>query len=63
MRPKSDDDKVGSIPAKLDKIDLDISSLSEKIDGLLAGFAEEIEKIEKNMIMEGDENGKDDSKE
>ena len=37
---------MGSIPDKLDKIQRDISGLSHKIDGLLAGFAGEIEMLE-----------------
>ena len=37
---------MGSIPDKLDKIERDISGLSHKIDGLLAGFAGEIEMLE-----------------
>ena len=32
------DDELGTITAKLDKIDTDISTLSDKIDDLLAGL-------------------------
>jgi hypothetical protein len=32
------DDELGTITAKLDKIDTDISTLSDKIDDLMAGL-------------------------
>jgi len=48
---KPSSESVGSIPEKLDKIHRDISGLSKKVDTLLAGFAEEIRKLEKDSLV------------